>query len=192
MTTQVALSQVPTLWEANASEWPSSPLVETVNRRLARSGLSRRRVLQAAFVSACLTSLNFVAWLGKGVSPAAAYGACFSQWTGADSGCNPPYVNFSYPQGPTGCWGGQVIGVTLCNADGWHRRDQRIDGRFRYVYYRRCAGMEVCGGHPYGVKNAWQWKISGGPKVRCSDGDTAVYVDGNYSTTYLSVCAKPL
>lgn len=80
------------------------------------------------------------------------------------------------------CYGGRVMGSTVCDASGWHRADSTGGGWSGGTSYRPIS--TACGATT--TKNAWRWTVNG-VTYRCSDGVTTVS-SWYRRYSYLSIC----
>lgn len=166
----VSIDDVPTL---------NSPILEWRGSQTSQLRASRRSVLKSAIVAGALGSLTGLAWFGPSTARAFANSGCTTEYTGAQTQCNPPYSGGYTPVGDTACWGTGVgyIGNSYCNGTGWHRRDSEGG----YSYSRNC---DSCAS-----RNAWRWMKPGGNVYRCSDGETHYDSPGG-SWTRFTICQQ--
>lgn len=88
-----------------------------------------------------------------------------------------------YRNQPGACYGGRVMGSTVCDATGWHRADSTGGGWFSQSRSYRPIST-ACGATT--TKNAWRWTVNG-VTYRCSDGVTTVS-SWWQRYSYLSIC----
>ncbi|PID53445.1 MAG: hypothetical protein CSA58_09005 [Micrococcales bacterium] len=161
--------------------------------RLLGSAARRRTVLRSVGLAGATAGAVILGWspLSKArkasaeVSPSGLIG-----WDANDCSDAYPYGYDEEPDTigefvdePAACYGGRVMGSTLCDETGWHRADREYYNRYVRLYYRPIS--TACGmSEP---KNAWKWTVDG-VTYRCSDGVTTVVSRWWERYSYLSIC----
>lgn len=154
----------------------------------------RRTVLRSVGLAGATAGATVLGWSPFGASAARAETSPTGLvgWDAND--CKDAYPNgYSEQRDTTGayvnsgaaCYGGRVMGSTMCDSYGWHRSDRTSSGGWfgsTTTSYRPVSS--ACGATT--TKNAWRWTVNG-VTYRCSDGVTTVSSWWqNYS--YLSIC----
>lgn len=163
----------------------------TGSLKLLGSSMRRRSVLRSMGLGGAAAGAMVLGW-----SPLSRGSAAFAEtsptglqgWDAND--CKDAYPNGYYEtpdtegdfvSQPGACYGGRVIGSTMCDSAGWHRSDTTGDWRSG-TSYRPVS--TACGATS--TKNAWRWTVNG-VTYRCSDGVTTVS-NGWRRYSYLSIC----
>lgn len=154
---------------------------------------SRRTVLRGVALSGATMGAVALGWSPLSKAPVAAAETSPTGLTGWDAiDCKD-----GYPQGyaeerdnvgiytnePAACYGGYMIGSSLCDSTGWHKNTYE---RYSYAETRSFRPISTaCGATT--TKNAWKWTVNG-VTYRCSDGAMSVYYYGYRYYTYLTIC----
>lgn len=181
------LDQIPDVDDAvNPNPAPTSAL------RLLDTNAHRRTVLRSIGLAGAAAGAAVLGWApGCRAARAETSPTGLIGWDRND--CRDAYPN-GYNEGrdttgdfvnePGACYGGRVMGSTLCDASGWHRSDTTGGGwRSGSTSYRPIS--TTCG--TSNPKNAWRWTVND-VTYRCSDGVTTVSQSWWNRYSYLSIC----
>lgn len=151
----------------------------------------RRTVLRSTLLAASAAGATVLGWSPLGLKAASAETSPtgLTGWDAND--CRDGYPNGyneqrdtegAYVNEPAACYGGRVMGSTMCDSAGWHKSGSSGNWFSGTKSYRPIS--TACGATT--TKNAWRWTVNG-VTYRCSDGVTTVSSWFQYYS-YLSIC----
>lgn len=152
----------------------------------------RRTVLRGMALSGATVGAVALGWSPLGKASSASAETSPTGLTGWDANdCKDGYPNGyaesrdtegAYTAEPAACYGGYIIGSTMCDSYGWHKTESKQLSWVQSVKRRPIS--TACGATT--TKNAWRWTVNG-TTYRCSDGVSTYYYWGlGYS--YLTIC----